>query len=92
MKARELTLKARIMGTMGALLASTKVNADLLRLQDEVGTVELGKLADLILVDGDPTTDIACLEDPDRVQIVVKRGRICKHQSREMPATVGVER
>lgn len=80
MKARELTLKARVMGAMGALIASTKTNAELMRLEHEVGTIEAGKLADLIVVDGDPTSDIACLEDPANVRVVVKRGRIRKDQ------------
>ena len=85
MKARELTLKARVMGPMGALLASTKGNAELMRLQDELGTVEAGKLADLIVVDGDPTTNIACLEDAANVHVVVKRGRIHKDLRQETP-------
>jgi imidazolonepropionase-like amidohydrolase len=86
MKARELTLKARVLGTMGALLAATRGNAELMRLQNEIGAVEEGKLADLIVVDGDPTTDIACLEDPANVQVVVKRGRIRKDLRQEAPA------
>ena len=41
-----------------------------------IGTVEEGKIADVILVNGDPTTDIACLEDAGNVQVVMKRGTI----------------
>lgn len=77
-KARELTLKARIMGPMAALIASTKTNARLLRQEEEIGTIEEGKVADLLLVDGDPISDIDCLEDPANVQIIVKRGAIKK--------------
>jgi imidazolonepropionase-like amidohydrolase len=84
-KARELTLKARVMGNMGALVASTRTNAELLRREHEIGTVEAGKLADLILVDGDPATDISCLEDPNNVQLVVKRGRVRKDLQQDAP-------
>jgi imidazolonepropionase-like amidohydrolase len=87
-KARELTLKARVMGPMDALIASTRTNAALVRREDEIGTAEEGKLADLIVVNGDPSTDIACLEDPANVQVVVKRGRICKDLLQEAPALV----
>ncbi len=85
-KARELTLKARVMGPMGALIASTRTNAELMRREHEIGTVEEGKLADLILVDGDPSSDITCLENPANVQVVVKRGRVCKDLRQEAPA------
>jgi imidazolonepropionase-like amidohydrolase len=87
-KARELTLKARVLGTMAALVASTQTNSRLLRIEDEVGTVEVGKTADLILVDGDPTVDITCLEDPSHVQVVVKRGSLRKRSALDEPATI----
>lgn len=77
-KARELTLKSRIIGAMGALVAATKTNARLLRREDEIGTLEEGKVADMLLVNGDPTVDVACVEDPANVHVVVKRGRIKK--------------
>jgi imidazolonepropionase-like amidohydrolase len=41
---------------------------------DELGSVEVGKLADLIVVDGDPASDIACLQDPANIPIVLKGG------------------
>ena len=43
-----------------------------------MGTVEPGKLADLIIVDGDPLTDIRCLDNQDNIQLVMKDGRILK--------------
>ncbi len=53
--------------------AATKTNAEILGRFDELGTVEPGKLADLIVVDGDPLADIDALS---RVDIVVKDGGI----------------
>jgi imidazolonepropionase-like amidohydrolase len=78
MKGREPLLKSRVMGPMAALIATTRTNAELFGLDHDIGTVEVGKRADLIVVDGNPAADISCLEDPSRVQMVIKGGRIRK--------------
>jgi imidazolonepropionase-like amidohydrolase len=54
------------------LLAATRGNAELLGLQDEIGTVEVGKRADLVLLGGDPLADLSHLKD---VRLVVRDGR-----------------
>ena len=41
----------------------------------ELGSVTAGKLADLLVVDGDPSVDIAVLKDPSKLQAVLKDGR-----------------
>lgn len=61
-KATELELQARIMGTMGALIATTATNAAIIGQERRLGTIEAGKLADLILVDGDPLKDITVFQ------------------------------
>ena len=43
-----------------------------------VGTVEQGKLADLIVVDGDPLEDIKILKDRERIQVVMKGDEIVR--------------
>jgi len=58
-----------------ALQAATRMGAELLGLADKIGTVEPGKLADLILVDGDPLADIRLLQDTERIKLVIKGGR-----------------
>lgn len=83
LKAREPVLKAKVMGAMGALVATTRTNAELFRLQDEIGTVEEGKRADLIIVDGDPTTDIETIADAGRIHLVVKQGVVKKNLKEE---------
>jgi imidazolonepropionase-like amidohydrolase len=54
-----------------ALLAGTRWGAEACRVNGEVGTLEVGKRADLIAVDGDPLKDVAALE---RVSLVMKDG------------------
>jgi len=77
-KARELVLQARVMGPMGAIVAATRTNAELFGLSDYIGTVEEGKQADLIVVDGDSLADISLLADASRVRMVVKEGEVVK--------------
>jgi imidazolonepropionase-like amidohydrolase len=66
------------MTPMQAVVASTKSAAELLGMRNSLGTVEAGKLADLILVDGDPLEDIAVVADPARVKLVMKDGIVYK--------------
>jgi len=55
-----------------ALQSATVVAAELLRMGSKVGTLELGRLADVIAVDGDPLTDISTLE---RVRFFMRGGK-----------------
>jgi len=48
----------------------------------ELGAIAPGRLADLILVEGDPLSDIACLEDEARVSLVMKGGLVQKNRLR----------
>lgn len=61
---------------LAALRAATLEAATLLGLDREIGTLEAGKLADIILVDGDPLEEPALWRDPARVHLVVQGGRI----------------
>ncbi|HXH13675.1 MAG TPA: amidohydrolase family protein [Alphaproteobacteria bacterium] len=79
-KARELALKAQVLSPMEALISATKVNAELFRLERHIGTIEAGKLADLILVRGDPLRDLTLLQDyRHNILLVMKEGQIYKN-------------
>jgi imidazolonepropionase-like amidohydrolase len=78
-KAMELVLQARVMGPMGAIVAATKTNAQLIRRERDLGTIEPGKLADLILVAGDPLKDIGVLQQyREKIVMVMQGGRFYK--------------
>jgi imidazolonepropionase-like amidohydrolase len=57
-----------------ALAAATSTAAEALGLDGHLGTVAEGKLADLIVVDGDPLTEPALLSDPGRIWLVLQQG------------------
>lgn len=78
---RELELMTGIgMSPMEAIVASTKTAAECMGWQDKLGTLSRGKFADLVIVKGNPLTDIGLLANPDNVLMVIKNGIIEKDQ------------
>jgi imidazolonepropionase-like amidohydrolase len=76
---RELALMVEGgMSALEAITASTSAPARLLRREREIGTLEVGKLADAVAVRGDPLSDIALLADADRIRLVLKGGERVK--------------
>lgn len=61
-----------------AIRAATASAAELLGLSEEIGVLVPGKLADVIVVDGDPLADITLLQQQDRVTHVLREGRVVK--------------
>ena len=72
--AHELSVRVRLgEKPMSALVSATRLNAEILGWSDRVGTVEKGKLADIVAVPGDPLADITAVE---RVGFVMKGGTV----------------
>ena len=69
-----ITMVEHGMKSMDAIVAATKNGAECIGVQDKVGTVNVGKVADIIGVDGNPITDMASLK---RVAFIMKEGSIC---------------
>jgi imidazolonepropionase-like amidohydrolase len=73
--ALELELLVRHgLSPMEAIIAATKTAAEACRVDDKVGTLEVGKAADLLVVDGDPLSDISLLQDQSRLRLIMKAG------------------
>ncbi len=66
------------MTPMEAVRAGTINAARVMRMADEIGSLEAGKLADIVVVDGNPLEDIGCLTSADHVRLVLKGGTIEK--------------
>jgi imidazolonepropionase-like amidohydrolase len=76
--AKDIELFVTAMGftPMEALVAATKHGSELLRMEHLCGTVEEGKRADILVVDGDPLADIAILQDRSKLTMVMKDGKV----------------
>ena len=71
-----------------ALTAATGTAAEALGLEQHIGTVETGKLADLVIVDGDPVREPRLLADPGRIWLVLQLGAPAAGQALEAPLAV----
>jgi imidazolonepropionase-like amidohydrolase len=77
LNAHEFAVMVKLgLSPLAAIQAATVNDADLLGWSDKIGTIEAGKWADMIAVDGDPLADVTTLE---RVKFVMKGGEVVKN-------------
>jgi imidazolonepropionase-like amidohydrolase len=67
------------MTPMQAILASTSQAAQLLHLEKNLGTLEVGKLADVIVIEGDVLSNISKIANPANIKLVLKAGQAAKN-------------
>ena len=67
------------MTPMEAVRAGTINAAAVMGMEDSIGSLTAGKLADIVIVDGNPLEDIFCLTHADHVKLVIKDGKIEKN-------------
>jgi imidazolonepropionase-like amidohydrolase len=84
--ARDLWVFVKILGfsAMETLVAATRLGGALMGRPDDLGIVKAGALADLLLVDGDPLTDITILQDCGALRMIMKGGAL--HKDPKTPA------
>lgn len=70
------------MTPMQAIVATTKTAAECIRIGDLTGTLEPGKAADLLALDGDPLADIRLLQAAGRLRLIMKDGQAVKDELR----------
>jgi imidazolonepropionase-like amidohydrolase len=87
--AEELAYYAEEIGipTMDVIRWATKHGAELMGRGHELGTVTTGKLADLLVVDGNPLTDITVLQERANLVAILKGGQLVKDRLSELPAS-----
>jgi len=78
--ARDLLLFVDVLGftPMETLVAATKLGGEIMGRANELGQIKPGFLADLLLVDGDPLTDIKRLQNRDALLVIMKDGQLHK--------------
>jgi imidazolonepropionase-like amidohydrolase/pimeloyl-ACP methyl ester carboxylesterase len=83
--AKELTFFVNYVGfsALDTIKCATKSGAEIMGRGDEIGTIEAGKLADLLVVDGDVLADISLLEDRSRFIAVMQGGAVKAGQLRD---------
>jgi imidazolonepropionase-like amidohydrolase len=72
-----------------ALMATTRVAAEAIGIDDRVGTLAPGKWADVSVVEGDPLANIGVLQQAERIAWVIKAGRIVKAAAPGLPVPAG---
>lgn len=85
--AKEMELLAKYCGysPMEAIKAATWGGSMACGLEDQIGTIEARKFADLIIVDGDPLKDITIFQDHDRIKMVLKNGKTEVNRGLKIP-------
>jgi imidazolonepropionase-like amidohydrolase len=78
--AKDLEYFVRYLGftPMEALLSATQLGGQIMMMGNELGMIRDGCLADLLLIDGDPLSDIKILQQPQRILAVMKDGAFYK--------------
>jgi imidazolonepropionase-like amidohydrolase len=77
-RSEELLLRSELQSPMEALVAATAINARVLRIADQVGTLEVGKTADLVAWRSNPVEDAKVFTDRTQAALVVKAGAVVK--------------
>ena len=76
----ELSIKAEVVGNYEAIRHATEVNAEILNMSDELGVIKENALADILIVDGNPSKDIGLLtNDAKFIPKIMKDGVFYKN-------------
>ncbi len=80
LQSEELLIRARVQSNLEVLRSATLIGAELLGQAGRLGAITPGAVADLLLVDGDPLSDLGCLAGQgERIPLVVQGGRSLKN-------------
>jgi imidazolonepropionase-like amidohydrolase len=71
---------------MDAIIAATKLGGEIMGMGEELGQIKAGYLADVLLVDGNPLSDVRILRDKDRLLAIMKDGAFHKEPRKRAKA------
>jgi imidazolonepropionase-like amidohydrolase len=78
-QSEEFTIRAKVLSPAEVIRSATRVNAEILGREGELGVVAPGAIADLLVVDGDPLSDLSVLADPEsRIAMILKGGVVVR--------------
>lgn len=70
----EFTLRAQVLSSIDILRSACVINAEILNQAGRLGCVREGALADLLVINGNPLSDISALTDPTNIRVIMKDG------------------
>jgi imidazolonepropionase-like amidohydrolase len=78
-QSEEFTIRAKVLSPAEVIRSATRVNAEILGREGELGVVAPGAIADLLVVDGDPLSDLSVLADPEsHIAMILKGGVVVR--------------
>jgi len=72
-----ISYQAKAQGAMGAIVSFTKTNAQILGIEDKTGTINVGKLADILIVKGNPLNNINLFKNHRDNILLIMQGGVC---------------
>ena len=74
-QSEEFLIRSQVLSPMEIIQSATAVNAEILMREGELGVIAPGAIADILVVDGDPTADLGLLQDQGaRTPVIMKAG------------------
>ena len=79
-QSQEFLIRSEVLAPVDVLRSATSVNAELVQRAGELGTIAPGALADILVVDGDPLSDLGLLQEQGRhIPVIMKEGKFFKN-------------
>ena len=76
-QAHEFVTRGRVQSPLEVIRSATRINAELVNMSGQIGTIAPGAFADIIGVEGDPCKDLRVLAEPERhLKLVIRGGEI----------------
>ena len=80
-QSQEFLIRGQVLAPVEVLRSATSINAALIQRSGELGTIAPGAVADILVVDGDPSGDLGLLQEQGRhIPVIMKDGRFCKNE------------